>query len=102
MLVQHADADRELQRDVLARMKPMIGSGEVTEIDYAYLYDRLAVAEHRKQLYGTQFDHDEPAPIEDEAHVDARRQAIGLDSMAAYRREMRKVYGPPPPAAPVR
>jgi hypothetical protein len=54
------------------------------------------VGEHRKQTYGTQFHgKQEPAPIEDEAHVDERRKAVGLSSMAEYRRMMKKVYGQP-------
>jgi len=96
LLVQHADLDLPLQKDVLARMKPLVDTGEVTAIDYAYLYDRVAVAEHRKQLYGTQFDeHQEPQPIEDEANVDARRNAVGMPSMDDYRKQMRAMYGPP-------
>ena len=96
LLVQHADLDRPLQKDVLARMKPMIATGEVSEVDYAYLDDRVAVAEHRPQRYGTQFDaHQQPQPIEDEGHLDERRKAIGMPSMAEYREMMRKMYGPP-------
>lgn len=95
LLVQHADHDRNLQKAVLARMKPMVESREVTSTDYAYLYDRVAVGEKRKQLYGTQFDNGEPAPIEDEANVDARRKDVGLGTMAEYRQQMLKAYGPP-------
>jgi len=97
--VQHADQDLALQNDVLARMKPMVDTGEVTRIDYAYLYDRIAVAEHRKQLYGTQFKDGEPQPIEDEANVDVRRKEIGLGTMAEYRQDMLRMYGPQKPAA---
>ena len=93
LLVQHADHDVALQKDVLARMKPMVATGEVRKADYAYLEDRVAVAEHRKQRYGTQFKDGEPQPIEDEAHVDERRKDVGLGTMAEYHAEMRKVYG---------
>jgi hypothetical protein len=96
LLVQHADLDRPLQKDVLARMKPMVDTGEVSAVDYAYLEDRVAVAEHRPQRYGTQFDaHQQPQPIEDEAHLEERRKAIGMPSMAEYREMMRKMYGTP-------
>lgn len=99
LLVQHADKDRALQRDVLTRMKPMVETGEVTRIDYAYLEDRVAVSEHRKQRYGTQFEGRDPQPIEDEANVDARRKEIGLGTMAEYKQEILKMYGPQKPAA---
>jgi hypothetical protein len=86
LLAQHADADLPLQKEVLTRMKPLVASGEVAAADYAYLYDRVAVAEHRPQLYGTQFDGAEPFPIADAAHVDERRRAIGLSSLAEYKK----------------
>jgi tetratricopeptide (TPR) repeat protein len=96
LLVQHADKAVALQKHCLAQMEKMMPSGEVDAQDYAYLYDRVAVAEKRPQRYGTQFDdHRKPQPIEDEAHVDARRAAIGLPSMAEYTQQMIKMYGPP-------
>jgi len=96
LLVQHADKDLAFQKDVLAKMEPMAKTEEVSPIDYCYLWDRVAVAEHRPQRYGTQFnDKQEPQPIDDEAHVDERRASIGLPSMAEYREQMRKMYGPP-------
>lgn len=94
LLVQHADKDLALQKQCLALMQPMIASGEVTAIDVAYLDDRVAVAEHRPQTYGTQFGPDgDPRPMVDPANVDARRKAVGLGTMAAYRLQMRKMYG---------
>lgn len=96
LLVQHADKDLAFQKDVLAKMEPMVKTEEVFATDYGYLWDRVAVAEHRPQRYGTQFDEkQEPQPIEDEAHVDERRASIGLPSMAEYRAQMRKMYGSP-------
>ena len=95
-MVQHADKDVPFQKDVLAKMKPLADAGEVSMTDYAYLYDRVAVGEHRKQRYGTQFDeHQQPQPIEDEPNVDARRKAAGMGTMDEYRAQMRKMYGAP-------
>jgi hypothetical protein len=92
LLVQHADRDPALQKDVLERMRPMLKAGEVTRIAYAYLEDHVAVAEHRPQRYGTQFkDNGEPQPIEDEAHLDARRKEIGLGTMAEYKAALKKM-----------
>ena len=96
LLVQHGDKDVAFQKQVLALMKPLADAGEVSMIDYAYLYDRVAVGEHRKQLYGTQFgEHQQLQPTEDEANLDARRKAIGMSSMDEYRAQMRKMYGAP-------
>jgi len=93
LLAQHADEDLPFQKDVLARMMPLVESGEVEARNYAYLYDRVAVAEHRKQLYGTQWNGNEPFPIEDEVNVDARRYAIGLSSLAEYRKGILEING---------
>ncbi|CAN5922857.1 hypothetical protein BH11MYX3_BH11MYX3_39300 [soil metagenome] len=93
VLVQHAVLDPAFQREAIALMKPMIATGEVSEANYAYLYDRIADNEGRQQLYGTQFHGNDPAPIEDEAHVDARRAAIGLPSMAEYKQQIFAMYG---------
>jgi hypothetical protein len=101
LLVQHADQDRAFQKQVLALLEPLVKSGEVESRDYAYLYDRVAVAEQRPQRYGTQFKDADPFPIEDEANVDARRKEVGLGTMAEYRKQMEKMYGPLPPAKPL-
>lgn len=91
-IAQHADDDPAFQRAVLARMEPLLGTGEIEPSQHAYLHDRVAVAEGRPQRFGTQFsDGVHPAPIEDEAHVDDRRASVGLSSMAAYQEEMRQI-----------
>jgi hypothetical protein len=94
LLVQHADADLAFQKQCLTLIEPLVARGEAGATSHAYLYDRVAVAEKRPQRFGTQFGPDgEPLPIEDEANVDARREAIGLSSMAEYRKQMRARYG---------
>lgn len=90
LLAQHADRDHAFQVDVLARMKVMLESGDVEARHYAYLYDRVAVAEGRPQRYGTQLRGDKPFPIEDEANVDARRASVGLGPLAEYVASFRK------------
>jgi hypothetical protein len=103
LLVQHADADLGFPKQCLALLEPLVKIQEVSEINYAYLYDRVAVAEHRPQRWGTQFGSDgEPQPIEDAANVDARRKAVGLGTMDEYRQKMRAMYGPPKPAPPTK
>ena len=95
LLVQHADKDPAFQKQCLALLEKAYPAKEAREIDYAYLYDRVAVAESRPQRYGTQFKDGKPQPIEDAANVDARRKAIGLGTMAEYAKDMERMYGKP-------
>ncbi|HET8725301.1 MAG TPA: DUF6624 domain-containing protein [Anaeromyxobacteraceae bacterium] len=95
LLVQHADRDVAFQKECLVLLEQAVKSGEASGIHLAYLADRVATAEDRKQVYGTQFGDGEPLPIEDEAHVDERRKAIGLAPLAEYRKEMQELYGTP-------
>jgi acetylornithine deacetylase/succinyl-diaminopimelate desuccinylase-like protein len=93
LLVQHADRDRAFQADMLARMAPLVATGEVSGKDVAYLTDRLASARDEPQVYGTQGRCDMeaepyptwvPNPIVDAEQVDARRASVGLVPMATY------------------
>lgn len=95
LLVQHADRDIAFQKECLVLIEKAVKSGEASGRNLAFLADRVATAEGRKQVYGTQFGDGEPLPIEDEAHVDERRTAIGLKSLAEYRKEMQERYGTP-------
>jgi hypothetical protein len=88
-LVQHADADVDFQKECLEKMEPLVKSGDVAAKDYAFLFDRVAVGQGRKQRYGTQLDGDDFAPIEDPQNVDARRKEMGLPSLAEYRELIR-------------
>jgi hypothetical protein len=98
LLVQHADLDREFQKKCLGRMKELLPKGEVSKSDFAYLTDRVLVAEGKKQLYGTQFftvnGKLEPRPIEDEAKIDERRKEMGLSTLEEYRKQIESIYGP--------
>lgn len=85
-VAQHAGP--ELMRLALARLEPLLASGEVDPFNYARMYDRVAVFyDHRPQRYGTQFTCRDgawqPYDIEDPVHVDERRKAIGLTTTAA-------------------
>lgn len=90
LLVQHADADAAFQRDCLAKMEPLVKTGEVAGKDFAYLWDRVALAQGRPQRYGTQFEGDDIAPLEDPKNVDARRKSLGLDTLAEYKASVKK------------
>jgi hypothetical protein len=88
LLVQHADQQPEFQRYCLGLMEPLVGDGGVHPQEFAYLTDRVLVADKKPQIYGTQFHKVngkmQPRPIRDEKNVDKRRAAIGLSTMEEY------------------
>jgi hypothetical protein len=110
LLVQHADKDPQFQKRCLALMQPMLAAGEISKIDFAYLTDRLLVADKKPQRYGTQIDMNKgamkPFPTEDPANLDKRRASVGLMPMAKYIELVKDMYvgkknAPTPhPAAP--
>ena len=96
LLVQHADEDVAFQAACLARMQSLLDTGEIAPRDYAYLYDRVALATGTKQRYGTQWGPGlEPFAMEDPQHIDERRASVGLGTLAEGRQEMIDKYGPP-------
>jgi len=89
LVAQHATNDPDLMRDVLRRMEPLIGSGEINDGNYALLYDRVALDIDKKpQRYGTQVGCEagkwRPEPLEDPDHVDDRRKTVGLVPESEY------------------
>jgi hypothetical protein len=79
LLAQHADADREFQKHVLALMEKLLPSREVRASDVAYLRDRVT----QPQRYGTQGrcvgpGKWEPNELEDSAKVDQLREEAGI------------------------
>lgn len=54
LLVQHADHDVAFQKRCLVLMEQAVKKGEASAGDWAYLTDRVRIAEKEKQLYGTQ------------------------------------------------
>ena len=98
ILVQHADTDHPFQSRVLEQIRPRMATEEITGQEFALLTDRVLLAEGKKQRYGSQFvgAGDKPMtlrPVEDAAHLDERRAAVGLPPMAAYRCLRGAVYG---------
>jgi hypothetical protein len=103
LLVQHADHDSKFQRRCLDLMA-QLPQGEFAPQDLAYLTDRVLLAEGQPQRYGTQFSLIDgkciPRPLEDEAHVDERRAAIGLPPLAQYLSESAAFYTQPAAGPP--
>src|SRR5258705_2833814 len=95
LVLQHAIGDPPVMRrglELLRSLPPV----DVDPIQVAMLEDRVRTYSGLPQIYGTQFDWDErgemrPRPIEDGAHVDARRAAIGLPPLPEKLREIREV-----------
>jgi hypothetical protein len=95
LIVQHAIGQPALQRDALAALRQAAARGEVPAMQPAMLEDRIRTLEGRAQRYGTQVDWDEsgelsPLPLEDPAHVDARRRSVGLGPLADAVRAQRR------------
>jgi hypothetical protein len=97
LIAQHADRDVGFQGrcvEMMARM-PL---DEVDQALMANLTDRNAVNAKRNQIYDTQWELRDgrlvpSTPIEDEAHVDARRGARGLNPIRDYVADLRKKAG---------
>jgi hypothetical protein len=88
LLTTHADDDPLFQAKILKVISPRLRTNEIDGNQFALLTDRVLVAQGEHQRYGTQFegrgDQLKPKPIQDEAHVDARRRALGLVSIKNY------------------
>jgi hypothetical protein len=84
-IAQHAN-QIPFQEACLNAMKPLLATQEVNPVHFAELTDRVLVNQKRKQWYGMAIDPQKGGfyPIEDEANVNQRRQAIGLEPLAVY------------------
>ncbi|MEA9606813.1 DUF6624 domain-containing protein [Xanthomonas campestris pv. plantaginis] len=100
LLVQHADADPAFQQQMLPLLEAALTRQDVAADDVALLTDRVLRAQGKPQRYGTQFKPGADGsmvlePTEDEAGLDARRRAVGLPSMAVYKRMLGEAYHTP-------
>lgn len=85
LLVQHADFDPGLQKQVLAAMEKLLPSGDTSKRNYAMLFDRVAVSyydvnKRTLQRYGSQgclF------AVEDPEHMNEHRAAMGMKPLYA-------------------
>lgn len=73
--------------------------GDVEARDIAYLTDRILVGTGKKQKYGTQANFKDgkvvAAPIDDELHVDERREALGVEPLKEYLKLIEEIYTKP-------
>lgn len=91
LLAQHADHDKAFQHHVLGLLEQAVHRGEARGKNLAYLTDRLAIAEGKPQLYGTQLIVDgckiELHPIDSREAVNERRKKIqGMQTLEEYER----------------
>ncbi len=99
LVVQHAPLEAQLRYEPVLRAS--VEKGEAKPEGLALLTDRIRVRQGRPQLYGSQTRTDPETgarsfhPIEDEANLDTRRAAVGMEPMAEYARRMGVPYEPP-------
>lgn len=97
MLVVASD-DADWKKDVLGRTEPLLKTGEVSPQLYAVLYDSVALAEGRRQRYGTYVrclrNGYAATGVEDAANLDRRRKEIGLRVEADYLKAVRPACAP--------
>lgn len=100
LLSIHAAADPDFQEQVLLLTKGHVRRGEVRSDQVAMLTDDLLAGRGKPQRYGTNFEMRdgklEPTALEDAAHVDELRKAVGLGSLADYACVLRAMYTPVP------
>lgn len=98
VIVQHADHDPAFQAQALALMQKASEASDADPADMALLTDRVLLAQGKPQRYGTQFAEAgdgvmELRPTEDLETLDARRTAVGLQPLAAYKAMLAEMYG---------
>ena len=91
--------EADLQMNLLPVIVAAVKKGEVAKPELADLVDRMRVDARVTQLFGTQVKLVNGflvlAPIEDEEHVDARRNQFGLPPLAEHLRELERNYQTP-------
>ena len=95
LIAQHNASLQPKALQLMRRLPP----GEVKPSDLAMLEDRVNVNRGRPQRFGTQLVFADSgrrmlfSPIDDLAHLDARRTAVGLPPIPVYLCLMREMYG---------
>ncbi|WP_051933703.1 DUF6624 domain-containing protein [Massilia sp. BSC265] len=105
LLVQQAEREPAFQKRMLALIEQAASeSGDTLDRAFAYLDDRIAVAEKRLQRYGTQLvsaGEDRCAlafaPFDSREQVEARRAQLNLPPLDIYRRMVLEMQHCPVP-----
>jgi hypothetical protein len=92
LVIQHSDL--KYQQKYLPMMREAVKNGNANPGNLAYLEDRVALREGKKQIYGSQSSKNKKtnkiciAPMIDPDNVDKRRAEVGLGTMAEYAAKM--------------
>lgn len=96
LVIQHAD--QKTQEKYLPMMREAVKKGNANASSLALLEDRVALAQGKKQLYGSQIGFDKTTqksyvlPLDDPDRVDERRASMGLGPLADYVRRWNIVW----------
>lgn len=88
LAIQHSDL--KTQEKYLPLMRVAVQNGNASPSNFAYLADRVALRQGKKQLYGSQLARDlltgeyYISPLEDPDNVDMRRTEVGLGKLQDY------------------
>lgn len=88
LVIQHSNL--KTQEQYLPLMREAVKQGNAKGQDLALLEDRVAIANGKKQIYGSQIHRDKKngnyyvAPIENPKEVNSRRKAVGLNTIETY------------------
>jgi hypothetical protein len=88
LVIQHSDL--AVQEKYLPMMREAVKNGNAPASHLAYLEDRVAIRQGRKQIYGSQIGGDPEThicyvlPLEDPDNVDKRRAEVGLPPLSEY------------------
>jgi len=88
LIIQHSDL--ATQERYLPMMREAVKNGKASASDLAYLEDRVALRQGKKQIYGSQIGGDPEthicyvSPLEDPDNVDKRRAEVGLPPLELY------------------
>ena len=95
-LISHSN-DIAFKKEMAAQFEPLAREGVIPGDRYANLVDDIALEEGSPQVYGMNFacHHGvyQPRPVIDPANLNARRAAIGLNSIEEYTTEAVALYG---------
>jgi hypothetical protein len=88
LAIQHSDL--KTQEKYLPLMRAAVQKGNASPMNFAYLVDRVALRQGKKQLYGSQLARDNVTgeyyilPLDDPDNVDMRRTEVGLGKLQDY------------------
>jgi len=97
-MVQHSDADLKFQEEMLTVVTEEVKNGNVNGKDFAYLTDRVQLANQKPQIFGTQLEYNTnigqayPKKLMDSVNVNKRRKEIGLATLQEYLNKASKMH----------